>query len=290
MIKSIYPGRDMAYLNCMKTIIVPTDFSPVSVNAMNYAINLAKDIYASVILFHAYQVPVAFSEVPVITISLDDIKKQNEEKMAELKQNVEHVSSGSVEIRTHNVLGDTIEELELLCDTEKPFCIVMGTRGAGALETMFLGSTTLSAINRLHVPVIIVPPGAVFKRIKRIGFACDYSQVAESTPIEEISRWVRLFDAKLKVLNVDYENRQFNPNVPMSLTKVHELLKPLNPDFHYIDDPDVEEGLNAFAETHAIDMLITIPKKHRLLDKIFQRSHTRNLALHAHIPIVAIHE
>jgi K+-sensing histidine kinase KdpD len=166
----------------------------------------------------------------------------------------------------------------------------MGTHGAGAFETMFMGSTTLSTINRLDTPVMIIPPGAGFRPIHRIGFACDYSQVAESTPINEIKKWVSLFDAKLKVLNVDYKNRQFNPNVPMSLTKVHELLEPLNPDFHYIDDPDIEEGINAFAETHGIELLITIPKKHKLLDKIFQRSHTRELALHAHVPILAIHE
>jgi nucleotide-binding universal stress UspA family protein len=274
----------------MKSLIVPTDFSPVSVNAMNYALNLAKDIHAGIILFHAYQVPVAFSEVPVVTISLEEMKLQSDQKMQELKESVQHVASGEVEIRVHNVLGDTIEELEMLCNAEKPFAVVMGTRGAGTIETMFLGSTTMSAVNRLHVPVLIVPPGASFKIIHRIGFACDYSQVAETTPISEIKKWVNLFDAKLKVLNVDYKNRQFNPNVPMSLTKVHELLAPLNPDFHYIDDPEIEEGINAFAETHGIELLITIPKKHKLLDKIFQRSHTRTLALHAHVPILAIHE
>jgi nucleotide-binding universal stress UspA family protein len=274
----------------MKTLVVPTDFSPVAVNAMNYALNLAKDIYAEVVLFHAYQVPVAFSEVPVVTISLDEMKKQSDEKMEELRRSVQHVTSGEVDIRIHNVLGDTVEELEIFCNREKPFAVIMGTHGAGALETLFLGSTTITTINRLHCPVMIIPPGASFKPIHRIGFACDYSQVAESTPIVEIKKWVSLFDAKIKVLNVDYNNRQFNPNVPLSLTKVHELLQPLNPDFHYIDDPDVEEGINAFAETHGIDLLITIPKKHKLLEKIFQRSRTRTLALHAHVPILAIHE
>jgi len=274
----------------MKTLVVPTDFSPVAINAMNYALNLAKDIYAEVVLFHAYQVPVAFSEVPVVTISLDEMKKQSDEKMEELRQSVQHVTSGEVDVRIHNVLGDTVEELEIFCNREKPFAIIMGTHGAGALETLFLGSTTITTINRLHCPVMIIPPGATFKPIHRIGFACDYSRVAESTPIVEIKKWVALFDAKIKVLNVDYNNRQFNPNVPLSVTKVHELLQPLNPEFHYIDDPDVEEGINAFAETHGIDLLITIPKKHKLLEKIFQRSRTRTLALHAHVPILAIHE
>jgi len=34
----------------MKTIIIPTDFSPVATNAMNYGIDMAKAIHASVLL------------------------------------------------------------------------------------------------------------------------------------------------------------------------------------------------------------------------------------------------
>lgn len=166
----------------------------------------------------------------------------------------------------------------------------MGTRGASAIEALFLGSTTLSAVNHLHVPVMIIPPGAIYRPIKKLGFACDYSQVAATTPIIEITEICHSFNAELKVLNVDYKNRHFTGEVPLSLTKVNDLLEPLNPEYFFIDDPNIEDGINAFAETHDIDMLITIPKKHRLLDSIFRKSHTRELALHAHIPIVAIHE
>jgi nucleotide-binding universal stress UspA family protein len=274
----------------MKTIIVPTDFSPVAINALHYAINMAKDFSFNVTLFHAYQIPVAFSEVPVVTISMEEMQSQTEDKMNDLKKSVEHITSGEVLINIKYSLGDTIEELEKLCSTENVFSVVMGTRGAGAIEVLFLGSTTLSAINHLHVPVMIIPPGASYRPIKKLGFACDYSQVAETTPIKEITELCTIFGAELKVLNVDYKNRHFTPEVPMALTKVNKLLEPLNPEYHFIDDPDIEDGINKFAETHNIDMLITIPKKHRLLDGIFRKSHTRELALHAHVPIVAIHE
>ncbi len=274
----------------MKTIVVPTDFSPVSINALHYAIHMAKEIGASVTLFHAYQIPVAFSEVPVVTISMEEMKSQTEEKMESLKSNVEHIALEDVPIHIKYSLGDTIEELEEICKKEEVFAVVMGSRGAGAMEVLFLGSTTLSAINHLHVPVMVIPPGATYRTIKTIGFACDYSQVAESTPIKEISDLCKTFGASLSVLNVDYKNRHFTPDIPTALTKVNALLEPLNPEYHFIDDPDIEAGINKFAENNGIDILITIPKKHRLLDSIFRKSHTRELALHAHLPIVAIHE
>jgi nucleotide-binding universal stress UspA family protein len=274
----------------MKTLIVPTDFSPVSINALHYAINLAKDIFAKVVLFHAYQVPIAFSEVPVVTISMEEMKAQTDERMEDLTKSVEHLTSGTVPVSYRNTLGETMEELEAICRELNPYAVIMGTRGAGAVETLFMGSTTIAAVNRLHVPVIIVPPGARYKLIRKIGFACDYSSVAETTPIKEIIELCRLFNASLHVLNVDYKNKHFTAEVPMALTKVRELLEPVAPKYHYIEDQDVEDGVNRFAETHGIDLIITIPKKHKLLERIFQRSHTRDLALHAHIPIAAIHE
>lgn len=273
----------------MKTIIVPTDFSPVSVNAMNYALNLARHIEARVILFHAYQVPVAFSEVPVVTISMEEMKRQTDERMEELRKSVEHVTSGELDVSTRNVLGDTSEELENIARELNPFAIVMGTRGAGAVETILMGSTTLTAVNRLHVPVMIIPPGASYRPIKTIGFACDYSRVAEDAPIQQVTKICSMFGAKLKVLNVDYDNRHFTADVPAGMARVKELLNPLNPDYYFLDDPDVDNAINAFAETHGIDLLITIPKKHRFLEGLFKKSHTRELAVHAHVPLLAIH-
>jgi nucleotide-binding universal stress UspA family protein len=274
----------------MKTIIVPTDFSPVAVNAMHYAANMASSIGASVILFHAYQVPVAFSEVPIVSISMEEMKQISEEKLAELKTGLEHLTSGSVKIYSENRLGETIDELENYCKSISPFAVVMGTKGASAMERLFLGSNTLSAIKHLSCPVIIVPPGATFHAIHKIGFACDLREVVETTPVRFIHDLCTIFNAELLVLNVDYKNRNFNTDVPEQSLLLHNMLEPLSPSYHFIENPNIEEGINSFAETHGVDMIITIPKKHKLTESLFQKSHTRELAFHAHIPIVAIHE
>jgi Universal stress protein family. len=53
----------------MKTIIVPTDFSPVAANALKYAIDMANDIGAQIILLNTYQVPVSYSDAPISPVS-----------------------------------------------------------------------------------------------------------------------------------------------------------------------------------------------------------------------------
>jgi nucleotide-binding universal stress UspA family protein len=274
----------------MKTLIVPTDFSPISLNAVNYAADMAMNINASLILLNVYQVPITFSEVPVIDISIDELKRISEEKVTELKKGLEHITSGKLKIYSESVLGEVANEIETFAKKINPFAIVMGTKGSSGLERLFLGSNTLTAIKHLTYPVIVVPPGAVFSEIKKLGFACDFSEVVETTPVDQIHTVCRTFNAELLVLNVDNRNKKFSPGTPEESLLLHTMLEDLNPIYQYIDHPDITEGINMFAETQGVNMIITIPKKHTLLSGLFQKSHTRDLVFHAHIPIMCIHE
>ena len=56
----------------------------------------------------------------------------------------------------------TPDELGLLSEHICPFAIVMGTKGHTAMERALFGSNTLTAIKKLHWPVICVPPGKEF--------------------------------------------------------------------------------------------------------------------------------
>jgi len=274
----------------MKTIIVPTDFSPVALNALHYALALAKDLSAKIILFHSYQIPVTFSEVPVVTISLEELQKVSDAKLQELKNDAEHVTSHQVPIEAHNVLGNVVEELATLCNNYRPFAVVMGTKGAGAIERMIIGSSTLAAIKRLDAPVLIVPPGATYKAIHKIGFACDFNHVKDTIPVEEIEVLVRTFNASLHILNVDYKEKHFTGDLTAELTEINEMMAHLNPHYNYINSKFVEEGINAFADANHIDLLLTIPKKHNFWENIFRKSQSSELVLHSHLPIIAVHK
>jgi nucleotide-binding universal stress UspA family protein len=275
----------------MKTIIVPTDFSPVATNAMNFAADMALNINASLMLFHVYQVPVSMTDVPVVLVSADELRKESEVKLEALKNALTHIHSGKIKIYTESKMGDISDELEDLCKHINPFAVVMGTKGASGIEKMLFGSNTLTAIRHLKWPVIVVPPGKEYgKGIKKIGFACDFQRVVENTPVQFIKNMVREFNAELHVLNVDYESRNFKPETPEQSLLLHTLLEDLNPNYHFINHIDIEDGINEFAESNNIDLLITIPKKHKLLDSIFKSSSTKQLVTQSHVPVMCVHE
>lgn len=275
----------------MKTIVVPTDFSPVATNAMNYAADMAQAIHASITLLHVYQVPVSMTEVPVVMVSVDELRKGSEEKLHELKAGLEHLSSGTLKVYTESRMGNVVDELEDLCQHLQPFAVVMGTKGATGLERILFGSTTLTAIKHLKWPVIVVPPGKEYgKGIHKVGFACDFQQVVETTPTEFIKSLVTEMHAELHVLNVDYEGKNFQPETPEQSLLLHTLLEDMRPSYHFINHSDIEDGINAFAEANNLDLLITIPKKHKLIEGFFKPSSTKQLLVQSRVPVMCVHE
>lgn len=273
----------------MKKILVPTDFSPVSINALHYAAELSNQLGAQLVLFHAFQLPVSMSEIPMITMPYEELKKISEDHLKELSAGLERVIPGTQEITSVCAQGMVSEELESIVADINPFAVVMGTRGSGGLERVFLGSNTLSAIKFLKCPVFVVPPGARYTSIKKIGLAVDLKAVKETLPVDYVKEICRIFEARLFVLNIDKDERNFKPDTLTENFHLHQALDQLNPEYHFIENPDFEKGIHDFAEKNNLDLIINIPKKHSLLETLFQKSHTADLVFHSHIPICSIH-
>jgi nucleotide-binding universal stress UspA family protein len=276
---------------CMKTIVAPTDFSTVSLNAVNYAADLASALSNSLSLINVFQLPVINSDVPVVADNFDGSLRAAEEKMQQLKEEIIKRTDGKVEIYTEVLTGPVIEETENYCASVQPFAAVMATQGAGAMERFLFGSNTVSAMKNLGWPLIVVPPGAKFTGIKKIGLACDMKKVALTAPVNEIKILIKEFKAELHVLHIRRDAAETPPpGTDLEFGLLQQLLAELNPVYDSLVHADINEGLVEFAETNKIDLLVVVPKKHNLIDQLFHKSHTKHLLLHTHVPLMSVHE
>jgi len=71
---------------------------------------------------------------------------------------------------------------------------------------------------------------------------------------------------------------------------MNALLDGFEPDYAFIRLYDFTEAINQFAIDRGADMIITVPRRHNFLERVFSTSHTEKLAYHTHIPLLAIHE
>ena len=271
----------------MKTILVATDFSPAALNAANYAADMALAINADILLLHVYQIPVVYLEVPVV--NEEDMMQEAEKDIIQLKEELALKRGGKLNIETEVRIGVFFPEMKTVCERIKPYTVVMGSQGTTAAERLFFGSHTVYAMKHLMWPLITVPPEAKFSSVKKIGLACDFDKVVDTTPIDEIKMLVNDFNAELHILNTG-KKEVFNPEIVFESGLLEEMLAPLKPNYHFITNENTDEGIMDFAEKNHIDLLIVLPKRHGLLDKLIHKSHTKQLVLHSHVPVMALHQ
>lgn len=271
----------------MKTILVATDFSPAALNAANYAAGMALAINADILLLHVYQIPVVYLEVPVVNEV--DMMQEAEKDIIQLKEELALKNGGKLNIETEVRIGVFFPEMKTVCERINPYTVVIGSQGKTAAERLFFGSHAVYAMKHLTWPLITVPPGAKFSSVKKIGLACDFDKVVDTTPLYEIKMLVNDFNAELHVLNTG-KKEVFNPEIVFEAGVLEEMLEPLKPNYHFITNQNTDEGIMDFAEKNHIDLLIVLPKRHGLLDKLIHKSHTKQLVMHSHVSVMALHQ
>jgi nucleotide-binding universal stress UspA family protein len=272
----------------MKTILVATDFSPASLNAANYAADMASSINANILLLHVYQVPVSYTEIPV-AMNEQDLMENVEKVMNELKEKLILKSGGRLTVETEVWMGVFSQELKTVCERVKPYAVVMGSQGTTAAERLLFGSHTVYTMKHLMWPLITVPPEASFSSVKKIGLACDFDKVADTTPVDEIKMLVNDFNAELHVLNTG-RKEVFNQDVVFGSGLLEEMLAPLKPNYHFIVNKNTDEVIMDFAERNDIDLLVVLPKRRGLLDSLVHKSHSKQFVLHSLVPVMALHQ
>ncbi|MCW3462671.1 universal stress protein [Chitinophaga nivalis] len=277
----------------MKTILVPTDFSDTAYNAATYALELAAQLGTTrIILYHAYELIVPIPDIPtsVPMVNPDDLRSASLEGLEKMKKELEALLplNTTLLIRADNtLLAATIDEV---CKAEGADLIVMGITGGSKMEEILVGSNTIDVVKHTVCPVMVIPAEAKYAPIQKIVFACDLRKVVDSTPIGPLKKLLNVFKAELHVINIDHESRHFTTDTPFETLMLETLLEDYQPVYHFIDNPNVVQGIVEFAEENNADLILTIPKKHGLFESIFKRSSTSRLAYKTHLPLLTIHE
>jgi nucleotide-binding universal stress UspA family protein len=273
--------------NIMKTILIATDFSPAALNAANYAADMAGLINANLILFHTYQVPVSYAEVPV-AVNMSDLVNEAQTRINRIKDDLLTRTANKINIDTRIKEGAFFYELKTICDVIKPYAVVMGSQGTSAVERFLFGGHAVHAMQYLDWPLITVPPDVHFSAVKKIGLACDFDKVVETTPVDEIKMLVNDFNASLHVLNTG-KRTEYKPDIVFESGMLQEMIGSLKPQYHFITAGNTDEGIMEFVEKNNIDLLLVLPKRRGVLKRLLHRSTTKQFVLHSHVPVMAIH-
>jgi nucleotide-binding universal stress UspA family protein len=135
-----------------QVILVPVDFEPASMKALNLAKDLAGKMGAEVVLLHVYQLPVY--TYPGLEPTL--LPGFHAEVSAAAARALEQLSARTGGLRALLREGDPASEILAAAGELKATLIVMGTHGRTGIAHLFLGSVAERVIRKSTVPVLTV--------------------------------------------------------------------------------------------------------------------------------------
>ena len=275
----------------METILIPTDLSEVSKNAAEYGIQLAKEKNAKVIMLHVIEIAAMAGDDPLFMPPFDILEKTKISLMKEFENKLREKYSFTNPIESITKTSYLMQEIKQIISEKNIDIIVMGIADVGKLSEFLLGSNSVEVARKTNSPTLIVPKGAMYKPINNIVLACNDLEEMKDTSIgKQISKFVKLFDSKLTVLNVveSFEDPEFEKILFDAKNKT--IFENINYSVNFIAGTNLVFTINDFIDKNNVDLLIMIPKRHEFFSQLFHISSTKQMAFHTHIPLLAIHE
>ncbi len=269
----------------MKKILVPTDFSPIADNALDYAIGIAAKFKSELYLCHVF----AFDRFNY-NFDLPDDKQPYPKKLErKLKMNKQKFSEKikQAEITIHTMVekesifslfGSKVNELKI-------DMIIMGSKGASGVEKVVFGTVAGTALNWAKVPVLVIPPSHSFRPLEHIVLAVDRNGIAANL-ISPLRKLALEFGANVTLLNVNTgSNRNTHQEIDLSVLEGIESTYR-----EVLMSNSVNESINDFVEKEDCDLLCMVRREKGFFESIFKKSITKAQVYDSQVPLLVLPE
>lgn len=271
----------------MKRILVPTDFSPESINATNYAASLAHDFGATLHLINVVKLPVMMDDSILASIMVTQAEIIDENKRL-IEEEKERLSTNYLITVTHQVEEGYPAETSIEVAEERGSdLIVMGMKGKGKSNLLF-GSTTTTVIRKAILPVLVIPLTATYKPIQHVTLASDFDSDVATRQYKVLQSILEKFKAELNILNVQRKPEPMDQDTVVGKMRTSVAFSKSNPNFQIITEKNVEDGILKFIRKTPTDILAMVAHQHPFLERLFGNVHTRTMSYLTEIPLLII--
>lgn len=272
----------------MAKVIVVTNFSSSSRNALEYACRFLHNPSTSVLLLNIFSFPGSIT-IDAITVAAMSETIANDER--KLQREYEWVTSNypEINIQAEMVTGVFLDELYAKAAEEEAALIIMGADGNYA-ELLSWDTNIIDAFIDLNIPVLIIPAQVTYQPVQKIAFTCNYYRPNLLAPISMIKRLVQFTKAKLYVINVVSPSEIINEEAKASKRIVKENLADLIPTYYEPEFNNIFTAIDNFTAAENIDMLVVIPTRHGIWYNIFNKNNSKGLVNLNHIPVLSVRQ
>ncbi len=281
----------------MKNILIPTDFSKNSWNAIKYALELYKGEVCTFHLLNTY-IPVipssrfmasSFQPGLLDTGSMEISKKGLADTLKKIRRLDKSENHHFKTISSFNLL---VEEIKNIIERESIDLIITGTKGASGIDEIFMGSNTVRIIKAIrNCPVLTIPSHFDYVQPKEIVFATDFNRYYTVSELEPLIELAKSFKATVRIVYIQSSIKALTEVQQFNLDTLRKYFKGLDYYVHTVSELNsVSKTLEVFADELDIHLLAMLNYQHSYMERITREPVIKRVAFHTQVPLLVIPE
>lgn len=274
-------------------VLLPTDYSKNSLNAIKYATDLYKDVPSKFYLLNAFHAS-GYSLDSLMVAEAGErhyeaAKAKSNEGMANLVEALQSLQENpkhSFEsICAFNALLLAIEEVIKAKDVD---IVVMGTKGISNSSNAVFGTNAVGVMEKItQCPVIAVPGELSFVPPKEIVFPTDYNTAFKRRELNYMTEIAKLHKSAIRILHIEKES-ELNQGQQNNLDLLKDILEGIEFSFHTLKNINVSQGIQVFIESRESDMVAFLNRKHKFFNSILANPLVKEIGYYSEIPILVL--
>ena len=277
-------------------VLLPTDFSDNSRNAINYALELFANEPCDFYLMNAFSSKATVIDILLNAASGNELlyqaeKKSKKELSKVLDKLILSKSSDFLhQFKMVSVFNNPVKAIKELIEKKDIDIVVMGTKGETNNKGTIFGSIAVQVMEKVrNCPVIVVPLKAIKKIPKEIVFPTSFKTHYKKRELRYLIDIAKKCNATIAILHIS-QDKELSKIQKDNKKLLSEILEEVPITFHFLSHFDVEPALNMFVESRNSDMVTFINKKHAFFGSILTKPMVKGISFHSKVPILVLHD
>ncbi|WP_299157820.1 universal stress protein [uncultured Tenacibaculum sp.] len=279
-----------------KKILLLTDFSKNSLNAIMYALELYRldrcDFYVLNVFRTTYDLIKDIIPPKQGEKGYDVPKKKSAEGLERISKLIEFREDKNpyhnfTYVSLNKPLLKAVDELVEEKDIEM---VVMGTKGVSDNESPVYGSNAIEIMEKnRNCPVLVIPSEAKQVLPKEIVFPTSYKTHYKRRELDYLIEIARKNGASIKILHIKEEDK-LDKSQEAHQQMLEEYFDRLDYSFHSLSCVTVSTAVKCFVESRESDMVAFINKKHNFFGSILTQPLVKDIGYKLKIPVLVLHD
>ncbi|WP_178988326.1 universal stress protein [Winogradskyella schleiferi] len=277
-------------------VLLPTDFSENAKNAISYAIDFFESRECNFYVLHVNRIEGMVAGVEPYMPTEEVIEAvYTKPSRTKLRQLLKEISANNRPNKKHRFYALTdndffLESIRKYVDEKKIETIVMGTKGASGLREYIIGSNTGDVITKVKCTTLVVPEHAKYSRLKEIAFPSDFNLSYDINILQPLTEILKNFESKLRIVHIHKRDTQLNTEQNNNKELLNDYFEEFNLTFHFLTNKKVEDAIQCFVESRAVDMIVMVAKNLNYFQNILFHTKVEKITYHTDIPFLVLHE